>query len=372
MRRATRPMLWSGGGDRAGVLGLDAFLEHRERLGAQLRHPGLGHAEEAGQLLGGAALEEVADDHQAVALGQQVHGVTQVGVQLTGLELLERLDRAAVGEHVDEGEVLVGASLTSCSRASTTERNMRSCSRLSSSRVMPRASAISTLLGTRPSSVARRCSTASSLRASVAHRAGRPVGGPDGVEDRAPDALGGEAVERHASGLVVAAGRLDQTEGAGPGQLVAVDVAGEVHRHLEHDVLHQRQVLLDQTGQFLRLGLGACSWHRPPFDHEPLLRLQRSANFRVRRVDFMKQHRCNSRDVTRRAKTGSSGPGSHTADGSGQTAQTGSGSGVAAGRPRHAPRGGAARTGTAPDRPARPGRRRRRGSARPWVGHTWP
>ena len=83
------------------------------------------------------------------------------------------------------------------------------------------------------------------LAGQVAHRAGRPVGGPHGVEDRAPDALGGEAVERHASAGVVAAGRLDQAEGAGSSQLVAVHVAGEVHRHLEHDVPNQRQVFFD-------------------------------------------------------------------------------------------------------------------------------
>ena len=67
-----------------------------EGLGAQLGDPGLGDPEEAGQLLGGAVLEEVADDHQALALGQQADGVAQVGVQLAGLELLERLDGAAV------------------------------------------------------------------------------------------------------------------------------------------------------------------------------------------------------------------------------------------------------------------------------------
>ena len=116
----------------------------------------------------------------------------------------------------------------------------------------------------RPSSVARRCSTDSEPAGQRAHRAGSPVGGPHRVEDGASDALGGEAVERHAPGLVVAAGRLDQTERTGPGQLVAVHVTGEVHRHLEHDVLHQWQVLFDQPGQLLGLGLRGVSWCRPP------------------------------------------------------------------------------------------------------------
>ena len=68
--------------------------------------------------------------------------------------------------------------------------------------------------------------------------------------------------------LVVAAGRLDQPEGAGPGQLLPVHVAREVHRHLEHDVLHQRQVLLDELGQLLRsspwVSLSCASASRPP------------------------------------------------------------------------------------------------------------
>ena len=80
------------------------------------------------------------------------------------------------------------------------------------------------------------------------HRAGSPVRRSDGVDDRAPDALGGETVERNSAGLVVALCGLDQAEGTGPGQLVAVDVAGEVHRDLEHDVVDQVQVLLDQPG----------------------------------------------------------------------------------------------------------------------------
>ena len=113
---------------------------------------------------------------------------------------------------------------------------------------MPSSSAISVMFGTRPSSVARRCSIGSSLAGEVAHRAGRPVGGPHGVEDRPPDALGGEPVERYASAGVVAASRLDQSESAGPGQLLAVHVAGEVHRHLEHDVSHEWQVFFDHFG----------------------------------------------------------------------------------------------------------------------------
>jgi hypothetical protein len=61
-----------------------------------------------------------------------------------------------------------------------------------------------------------------------------------------PDALGSEAVEGHAPRLVVAASGLHQAERTGGGELFPVDVAGEVHRHLEDHVPHQRQVILDQ------------------------------------------------------------------------------------------------------------------------------
>ena len=96
-----------------------------------------------------------------------------------------------------------------------------------------------------------------------ADRAGGPVGGAHGVEDRSPDALGGEAVEGHAPRLVVAAGRLDQAEGAGRGQLLAVDVAGEVHGDLEDDVAHQRKVLLDQAVNFCFRDGGHVPLHIP-------------------------------------------------------------------------------------------------------------
>ena len=140
-------------------------------------------------------------------------------------------------------------SLTSYSRASTTDRNMRSCSRLQL--LALHAEGLGGLVHVRhPAELGGQALLDGlELAGEGAHRAGGPVGGPDGIEDRAPDALGGEAVEGHAPGLVVAAGRLDQAEGAGGGQLLAVDVAGEVHRHLEHHVAHQRQVLLDERVQ---------------------------------------------------------------------------------------------------------------------------
>ena len=88
---------------------------------------------------------------------------------------------------------------------------------------------------------------------------GAQSAGADGVEDRSPDALRGEAVERHPTRLVVAAGGLHQTEGAGRGQFLTVDVTGEVHRHLEDHMTHERQVLLDEP---LDVGVVQAG-HRP-------------------------------------------------------------------------------------------------------------
>ena len=67
---------------RCRVLRLDARLQRLERLGAHLADAALGHAEEASELLRGPLLQEVADDHEALAFGQQRDRVTQIGVQL--------------------------------------------------------------------------------------------------------------------------------------------------------------------------------------------------------------------------------------------------------------------------------------------------
>jgi hypothetical protein len=76
--------------------------------------------------------------------------------------------------------------------------------------------------------------------------------------------LGREAVEGHAPGLVVATGGLDQPQRTGAGELVPVDVAGEVHRDLEDDVLDQGQVRLDEPRQLLVLALRAFQGCSPP------------------------------------------------------------------------------------------------------------
>ena len=78
---------------------------------------------------------------------------------------------------------------------------------------------------------------------------GSPVGGADGVEDGASNALRSEALERYAAGFVVPTGRLDQTERASTSEFVTVDVARKLHGHLEDDVFHEGKVFLDQRRQ---------------------------------------------------------------------------------------------------------------------------
>ena len=43
-------------------------------------------------------------DHDAVAFGEEVHGITQVRMELAVLELLRRLRGGAVGEHIGEAQ----------------------------------------------------------------------------------------------------------------------------------------------------------------------------------------------------------------------------------------------------------------------------
>jgi hypothetical protein len=212
-----------------------------------------------GQLLGLAALEEVADHDEAVALGQQVHGVSQVRLQLTALELLGGLERAVVGEHLDQGQILVAVvDVVLEGQDHGAEHLVLQAAQL----VLADPECFGGLIGGRhPTQVAGEALLDRFEPTSeVAHRAWRPIGRSDRIEDRTSDALCREAVERDTPGLVVAASRLDQAERTGRGQLLAVDVPGEVHGHLEHHVAHERKVILDQLLRFL---VGTCVHHRP-------------------------------------------------------------------------------------------------------------
>jgi hypothetical protein len=87
------------------------------------------------------------------------------------------------------------------------------------------------------------------LASERSYGSGSPVGGADGVEDGASNALRSKALKRYAASFVVPSGRLDQAERAGTSEFVTVDVAGKLHGHLEDDVFHEREVLLDQRRQ---------------------------------------------------------------------------------------------------------------------------
>ena len=248
MRRATRARRASGdlfGLLRRPVLRLDRFPQHLECLGAQLGDAALGHGEEPGELLGGATLEEVARDDQAVTLGQQVHCVTKVRTHLTSLELFGRLRHGAVAEHVDEREIFVRLAEAIVEgqhhRAEHTVSERRQVSRTGSDlsrQLLHRRHASETarepLLGR------------VGLPGQRPHRAGRPVRRPDCVEDRATDAARCELVERDSLARVEAVRRLHQAEHAGSDELAPVYVPREVHRHLHDDLLDEGQVRLDE------------------------------------------------------------------------------------------------------------------------------
>ena len=78
---------------------------------------------------------------------------------------------------------------------------------------------------------------------------GSPVGGADGVEEGASNALRSKALERYAASFVVPTGRLDQPELAGTSEFVTVEVAGKLHGNLADDVFHEGKVLLDERRQ---------------------------------------------------------------------------------------------------------------------------
>ncbi|MEM9890501.1 MAG: hypothetical protein AAF962_06525 [Actinomycetota bacterium] len=183
-------------------------------------------------------------------------------MELTGLELLAGFDGGTVLEDVDQGEVLVGvvAGLVVEGENDRTEQSILELGQL----LLGHPERLGHLVVVRHPAELGGELLLGGLEAAgqQTDRAGRPVGGPNRVEDGASDALGGEPFERHPPAVVVAASGLDQAESAGSGQLLPVDVAGEMHRHLEHHMLHQWQVGFDP-----RVELGVvlhvrCALHR--------------------------------------------------------------------------------------------------------------
>ena len=199
---------------------------------------------------------------QPVPLGQQADGVPQVGVQLPLLELLARLEVPRVGDGRRRGS----ASSSSSATLVVEGQHDRAVDALLEPVQLLRRGRhrLGHLVGRwahGPRSVASCCAVCSSVRASVRTERGAQSAARTASRMAPRMRWAAKRWNGHPPGAVVAAGRLDQAEGAGPGQLLAVDVAGEVHRHLEHDVPHQRQVLLDR----LRWSIGiAHRSDRPP------------------------------------------------------------------------------------------------------------
>ena len=180
------------------------------------------------------------------------------------LQLLERLDRTTVGQHVDEREILVAVvrNLVFEGQDDRAEQTVLQPVQL----LRGHAERFGHLARHRDPAELGRQSLLHTLELASegSHRSRRPVGGPHGVEDRSPNSLSGEPIERYATGLVVTTSRLYQTQGSRPGQLVPIHVPGEVHRHLEHDVFDQWQMLFDELRRALRFALGYSHPASPP------------------------------------------------------------------------------------------------------------
>jgi len=72
-----------------------------------------------------------------------------------------------------------------------------------------------------------------------AYRPGRPVTGPGRIDDRAADSYGCISIERDAALLVESPRGLDQPQGSGVPQLLAIHVTRESNRDLGDDVADQ-------------------------------------------------------------------------------------------------------------------------------------
>ena len=200
--------------------------------------------------------------------GSRPIGVAQVAEQLAGLEGLGRLDGGAVGQHVAEGEVLAGV-VAAVTRVLEGEHDRA-----------VHAVADGGELGSVPCPWRRRRRRLTAAPAAV----GEVGSTASRARPRARTERGAQSTARtasrmaprmrraakrsngHAADRVVALGGLDQPEGAGPGELLAVDVAGEVARDLQDHVAHQREVLLDRA---LRVSVASAILRGPSGSARP-------------------------------------------------------------------------------------------------------
>ena len=259
------------------VLGLDALAQHLQRLGAQLGDPRLRDAQLMGELLGRAVLQEVADDDEPVALGEQPDGVLHVGQQLPQLELLGRLEGPAVVQHVHQQELVAGHPGDLVVQRQDHRAEHAVLQAASSWALIPSAAAISVVEGTRPSSVARRCSTSSRRRARL--RTERGAQSAARTASRIAPRM--RWATKRSNGtpprLVEAARRLHEAQRAGAGELLAIDMAGIVERDLEDDVADEREVTFDPAGQRVLALLAECLIVAAPADRSVVSRRRRAS-----------------------------------------------------------------------------------------------
>ena len=216
-------------------------LQQQQRFGSQLRDAGLGHAELVRDLLHRALLVEVRHDDVPQPLGQRLDRVDQVRLALAvedrvlGAGIAGREERLGVafddervvvedGRAVDVVEQLVhGVGLDAelaCGLVGR-RRPAEPVRQLVVRGLQPP--------GPRPD------------------RAARPVAAAQLVEQRTADAGRGEAVECDAPLRVEGPGRLGEAQHAGRDQVVAADVVRDPMHDLRNHVLHECQVLPDQS-----------------------------------------------------------------------------------------------------------------------------
>jgi len=117
------------------------------------------------------------------------------------------------------------------------------------------------------------------LAAGLADRAARPAAAAQLVDDRAADAGAGVPLERDAAALVEATCGLHEAEQACGVQVAEVDVAGEAHGDLSHDVAHQRHVRGDEL--VVGLGGGCKRGHEKRVADSPFRRRRSEVRFRA-------------------------------------------------------------------------------------------
>lgn len=187
-----------------------------------------------------------------MTLGEQADCVTEIPVQLTVLQFEGWFRRLIVDKHVDECEIVldpIRSFVLECEYDAAKHPILE---------LVEFALAHPQRLGNfflARHSAKFGCETLLDVlefSTEATNRTRGPIGSPDGIQNRTANSLRSKPFERNPAGFVEPTGRFDEAQGAGPRQFVTVDMTGELNRHLEHDVLHQREIRLDQLGQLDR------------------------------------------------------------------------------------------------------------------------